>query len=265
MAQIHDERDEVVNEDEEIASIDTLGAEAEPEKEPEPTPVEEDDTPEKYKGKTAVDLIRMHQEAEKQMGRQSQEVGTLRKEFDTYVQAQLVTNTATSEPEEDVDFFTDPEAAVNRAIANHPEIVNARKVTQEGTKAQALSALKAAHKDMDTILADKAFGDWVMESPIRQKLYAQADQSFDYDSANELFSNWKERKSAVQQTNKAERQARKSKLKSASTGTAQGSSEKASKQIYRRSDIIKLMQTDPDRYQSISGEIMKAYQEGRVR
>ena len=62
----------------------------------------------------------MHQEAEKQMGRQSQEVGTLRKEFDTYVQAQLVTNTATSEPEEDVDFFTDPEAAVNRAIvSNH--------------------------------------------------------------------------------------------------------------------------------------------------
>ena len=97
MAQIHDERDEVVNEDEEIMSIDTLGAEAEPEQEPEPTPVEEDDTPEKYKGKTAVDLIRMHQEAEKQMGRQSQEVGTLRKEFDTYVQAQLVTNTATTE------------------------------------------------------------------------------------------------------------------------------------------------------------------------
>tara|TARA_R110000764_G_scaffold2311_1_gene9839 strand:+ start:635 stop:1000 length:366 start_codon:yes stop_codon:yes gene_type:complete len=105
MAQIHDERDEVVNEDEEIASIDTLGAEAEPEKEPEPTPVEEDDTPEKYKGKTAVDLIRMHQEAEKQMGRQSQEVGTLRKEFDTYVQAQLVTNTATTETEEEVDFL----------------------------------------------------------------------------------------------------------------------------------------------------------------
>ena len=30
-------------------------------------------------------------------------------------------------------------------------------------------------------------------------------------------------------------------------------------------DIIKLMKTDPDRYQSLSDEIMKAYAEGRVK
>tara|TARA_R110002073_G_scaffold282421_1_gene446693 strand:- start:363 stop:1154 length:792 start_codon:yes stop_codon:yes gene_type:complete len=263
MVTIHDERDEVTNEDEEVSSIETLGT---PEAVvAEPTPEVEDDTPEKYRGKSASDLIRMHQEAEKHMGRQSQEVGSLRKEFDTYVQAQLVKPATPQEPVEEVDFFTDPEAAVNKAIANHPDLVHARKVTQDTVRAKALSTLKATHSDMETILADKAFGEWVLESPVRKKLYAQADQQFDYDSANELFSNWKQRKAAVTQTNKAERQDRKQKLKSASTGTAQGSSEKASKQIYRRSDIIKLMQNDPDRYQSLSGEIMKAYSEGRVR
>tara|TARA_R110002153_G_C13321282_1_gene497129 strand:- start:1062 stop:1862 length:801 start_codon:yes stop_codon:yes gene_type:complete len=256
---LHDERDEVENKDEEIAGIETLGAK----QEAEPTPVEEDDTPEKYRGKSSSDLIRMHQEAEKHMGRQSQEVGSLRKEFDTYVQAQLATTA--EEPEEEVDFFSDPQAAMKRAIDNHPDLVQARKTTASNTRAEALANLKAQHSDMDTILADAAFGDWVMESPVRKKLYAQADQQFDYDSANELLSNWKERRTAVEQTNRAEKNGRKQALKSASTGTAQGSGEASSKKVYRRSDIIKLMQSDPERYQSLSSEIMQAYAEGRVR
>jgi len=52
-------------------------------------------------------------------------------------------------------------------------------------------------------------------------------------------------------------------LKAASIGS-KGSNEPVSKKKYRRSDIIKLMQTDPDKYDSLSDEIMQAYQEGRV-
>jgi hypothetical protein len=44
-----------------------------------------------------------------------------------------------------------------------------------------------------------------------------------------------------------------------------GSDEAPSKKIYRRADIIKLMQTDPDKYDSMQPEIMAAYSEGRVR
>jgi len=58
---------------------------------------------------------------------------------------------------------------------------------------------------------------------------------------------------------------RKRQKKAASTGTARGSSESPSRKIYRRADIIKLMQTDPKRYQALSDEIMQAYQEGRVK
>ena len=39
---------------------------------PEP---QEPDIPDKYKGKTAEELVQMHQEAEKLLGRQSSEVG----------------------------------------------------------------------------------------------------------------------------------------------------------------------------------------------
>lgn len=255
---LHDEREVEENKDEVINEITEIGSEQEAET------TQEDDTPEKYRGKSSSDLIRMHQEAEKHMGRQSQEVGSLRKEFDTYVQAQLATPAA-EEAEDDVDFFADPEAAMKRAIDKHPDLVQARMTTVNNTREKARNNLKATHTDMDEILSDEAFGSWVMESPVRKKLYAQADQQFDYDAANELLSNWKERKSAVAQTNNAEKSERKQALKSAGTGTAQGSGETASKKVYRRSDIIKLMQTDPDRYQSLSGEIMKAYAEGRVR
>ena len=54
-------------------------------------------------------------------------------------------------------------------------------------------------------------------------------------------------------------------MKAASTGNTKGSSEAPSRKIYRRADIIKLMQTDPDRYQQLAPEIRQAYSEGRVR
>ena len=70
---------------------------------------------------------------------------------------------------------------------------------------------------------------------------------------------------AAQQTAQGEKQARKQQLKAANTGNAQGSGEGTRRKIYRRADIIKLMRTDPERYQAISAEILAAYAEGRVK
>jgi hypothetical protein len=56
---------------------------------------------------------------------------------------------------------------------------------------------------------------------------------------------------------------RKQQLKSVDVGT-NGISPATSKKKYRRADIIKLMQTDPSRYEALQDEIMKAYSEGRV-
>ena len=66
----------------------------------------------------------MHQEAEKLLGRQSSEVGELRKVVDDYIssQTQSAPQPQNVEPEDDIDYFTDPQAAVNRAIENHPKI-----------------------------------------------------------------------------------------------------------------------------------------------
>ncbi len=118
---------------------------------------------------------------------------------------------------------------------------------------------------MQQILGDPKFAEWIKSSKIRTQLFVQADQQYDADAADELFSLWKERKTVTQQTAAVEKQARKQQLKAASTGNARGSAEGSRKKVYRRADLIKLMKTDPERYQALSGEILTAYAEGRVK
>jgi hypothetical protein len=228
---------------------------------------EEDDIPEKYRGKSAKELARMHQEAEKLLGRQSSEVGELRKVVDSYIQTQLSTNKAPQEETEDeeVDFFVDPDKAIARAIERHPKIRQAEEVTQAYKKQSALSQLQQRHPDMNNILNDAKFAEWVKGSKIRTQLFVQADQQFDYEAADELFSLWKERQAVVAQTANVEKAERKQQVKAASNGNARGNPDSQARKIYRRADIIKLMQTDPDRYLAISDEVMKAYAEGRVK
>lgn len=225
----------------------------------------QDDIPDKYRGKSVQDIVRMHQEAEKLLGKQSSEVGELRKVVDSYIQTQLSQQQAPQETEEDIDFFTDPDRAVRRAIENHPKIKQAEEYTQQYKKATALSQLQARHPEMQTILQDNRFAEWIKASKIRTQLFVQADQQYDYEAADELFTLWKERQATVQQTAQAEKAGRKAAVKSANTGNVRGNPDSSSKKVYRRADIIKLMKTDPDRYQSLSDEIMKAYAEGRVK
>ena len=228
---------------------------------------EEPSLPEKYQGKSLEEVVQMHQEAEKLLGRQSSEVGELRKVVDDYIssQTQQAPQQQYVEPEDDIDYFTDPQAAVNRAIENHPKIREAEQYTEQYKKQSSLATLQAKHPDMQTILSDPKFAEWIKASKIRTQLFVAADQQYDADSADELFSLWKERKTVAQQTAQVEKQARKQTLKAANTGNARGSSAGTRKKVYRRSDIIKLMKTDPERYQALSNEILQAYAEGRVK
>ena len=230
---------------------------------PEP---QEPDIPDKYKGKTAEELVQMHQEAEKLLGRQSSEVGELRKVVDTYIQTQLTDNNQEAPNQvEEVDFFTDPNKAVDLAIQNHPKIKEAEELTKQYKASTALSELQRKHPDMQQILQDANFAEWIKASPVRTRLFIAADQQYDHESADELFNLWKERQNIVQKTAEVEEIARKQTVKAAATGNARGSNESAPKKIYRRADIINLMKNDPERYAALSDEIMRAYAEKRVR
>ena len=227
----------------------------------------EPEVPEKYQGKSTAEIVRMHQEAEKLLGKQSSEVGELRKVVDDYIQTQLSDKETqvTQSSDEEVDFFSDPDKAVARAIENHPKIKEAEQISNQYRQSTAMNKLQSKHPDMSDILQDEKFVNWIKGSKIRQQLFVQADKQYDYEAADELFTLWKERQQVVKQTAVNEKNERKRAVKSASTGNARGSGEQSAKKVYRRADIIKLMRTDPDRYQALSNEIMQAYAEGRVR
>jgi hypothetical protein len=242
---------------------DTQNIQEAQEAEQQPTPEQEDDIPERYRGKSAKDLIRMHQEAEKLMGRHSQEVGELRRVVDDFIKQQTVVKEAPKE--EDVDFFTDPEKAIDARLAKHPKLIEAERLNAELAKERALMALQKAHPDFSDIVQNDGFKEWVAKSKVRSELLNRADQRYDFEAADELFTSWKERQEMLKNTTAIQQADRKTQLKQASTGATRGSGEPQSKKIYRRSDIVDLMRKDPDRYMALQPEIMAAYAEGRVK
>ena len=223
------------------------------------------DIPDKYRGKELSDIIKMHQEAEKLIGKQAQEVGEVRKLADELIKQNLAGKPQPIKEEEpEVDFFENPQAAVRKTVDNHPDVLAARQAGQEFKKMQIQQKLASEHPDFGQIVQDQDFANWVKSSPIRIGLYAKADGEFDYDSANELLSTYKQLRGVkAKQTNDAGETQRKSNLKAATVDV--GGSGESGKRVYRRADLIRLKMTDPNRYDALSDEIMQAYQEGRVK
>jgi hypothetical protein len=199
------------------------------------------------------------------MGKQSSEVGELRKIVDDFVKTQLEANSPQQETGEDFDIFDDPDKYIEHKLANHPKIKEAEELSRSMKQQEILNKLQRSHPDFNEIISDEKFGEWVAKSKVRTELYQRADQRFDFDSADELLTTWKERQNIVNETAEMQKTDRKRQLKSASTGTANGSGERTNRKVYRRADIIKLMQTDPNRYQELASEIREAYAEGRVK
>jgi len=232
-------------------------------------PEQADEVPDKYNGKSLEDVVRMHQEAEKLLGRQSSEVGDLRKVVDSYINTQLDSQTpaqGASEPDEDIDFYSDPEKAMSRAIDNHPSVKAAEQSTRAYKQQTSMALLKESHPDIPEIVNDPKFAEWIQASQIRTRMFVSADQHFDTEAANELFGLWKDRSGAINQTIKAEKEGRQKAVREGSNGYARGNPDSSSsKKIYRRADIIKLMKTDPERYLALSDDIQLAYAEKRVK
>jgi hypothetical protein len=221
--------------------------------------------PEIYRDKSLEEVVKMHQDQVKMIGRQAQEVGEIRKLADELIKQNLSSRqqqTRVEEPE--VDFFENPQKAVQRTVDSHPDIIAARQATLEMKRAQIQQKLAQEHPDFGDIAKNEDFANWVKSSPVRIDLFKKADADFDYDSANELLSTYKELRSVKQkQTSDAGEATRKQNLKA--VGVDVGGSGESSKRVYRRADLIRLKMQDPNRYEALSDEIMAAYQEGRVK
>lgn len=230
---------------------------------------EEDSLPTKYKGKGLDEIIKMHQEAEKLIGRQAQEVGEVRKLADELIKRQLDNKKEVEVTKEDeIDFFEDPKKAVRKEVENHPAVKEAKEQVAEIRRMQTLNRLKTEFPDFESTVGDPAFAEWVKASPVRLRLYAAADANMDYDSAAELLSTWNYVKPKAVAPASAPapeiKAAQKAAVKSATVDVGSNTGATSAK-VYRRADLIRLQLEDPDRYYQLQDEIMAAYAQGRVK
>lgn len=236
-------------------------------------PVKED-IPEKYKGKSLDEIVRMHQEAEKLIGRQAQEVGEVRKLADSLLKQQLESKHDTQPvTAQEIDWFEDPQKAVNQAVENNPLLKQLQQQQAQQAQLVALQTIEKAHPDFVSVAQSEDFQQWVGGSKVRQQLFASAN-NYDIDSAMELLDTYKSlrnikqvkedtSKAADESLKKADEANRSKALKTAAV--QQGGTGESTKPIYRRADLIRLRMQDPARYESMADDILQAYAEGRVR
>jgi hypothetical protein len=257
----------------------------------------EDDVPDEFKGKTQAQLAKMYRDAQTLIGRQGAELGEVRKLADRAIQANLAALKQKEQPKEtlkeleETDFFAQPKEAIARAIAESPVIkelaakfghIEKEKAVDRATSNT--QRFNQAHPDASEIMQDPDFQKWVEASKVRMGLLQRAHTRFDFEAGDEVFGTWKAlrgtKKAAVEAADEQSDEqkaaeaarflaSRKKKLQDAKTPTggnaAPTAGQPGAKKIYRRADVLKLMEEQPERYEALAPEIELAYREGRVR
>jgi len=257
----------------------------------------EDEVPTKFRGKTVDEIVDSYTNLEQQYGRQGNELGELRKLADSLIQKNLSeTSSQRAESLEkevlsEEDFFTDPVTAVRRVVEEALEkevlseedfftdpVTAVRRVVEEALEPvkqnlgqtqldSTVQKLQAKHPDLEAIVNDSSFQNWVLASTPRQEMWTRASNG-DFDYADELFSQYKAvNQVSVQAKREQDEAVKEEELKAATTVSAGSSRDAGSmgKPIYKRSELIRLRMNDPQRYQDLHTEIMQAYADNRVR
>lgn len=238
---------------------------AAPELVAEPAPFE---VPKKFEGKTLEDVVEAYTNLEKEHGRKSNEVGELRKLTDDILRQQAA---PTVEPPEyinesvdELDFYEDPNAAVDKALANNPRLRRIEEQMLKDVQTQSHAELIALHSDADEVVASDGFNTWVQGSSGRLKMLQDAHNNHDVSLASDIIDMYKTTATDVSQEARDVRDANASDgLKAVSMES--GSPAISTGNVYRRADLIRLKVEQPARYASMADEIRQAYADGRVK
>ena len=264
-----DDDEQVENFDQEPQIEETQ--DQQPEQEAQAAPEVEEALPSKYQGKSVAEIIKMHQEAEKLIGKHAQEVGEVRKLADELIKRQLDTPTkeeVKATEEDEIDFFADPEKAVSKKIEKHPAIQEAKQQALQLKQMQTVNRLQQEFPDFMQTVADPEFVEWIKGSQVRIQLFNQANANYDFDSAAELLQTWnyvKPKAAPKQEAPQEVRQAQRAAIQQATVDVGGATQSVGSSKVYRRADLIRLQIESPDRYAQMQDEILAAYAEGRVK
>ena len=230
--------------------------------------------PDKFKDKSAEEIAASYAQLEREHSRRGNELGDLRKITDDILKAQLAPTKqaesgagVTSEA-----LLDDPQAVIDAAIANSPEVKALKADKEDTARNVALEQLQIAHPDAGTVIRSTDFNAWINAIPSRAARYARADNAQDFDVANELIATFKEvhpvstpeEIAAAATATEAKRKSALAGVQGAKSGSSAPGEQKKGK-ILLRSDLMRLRTSDPDRYARLGPQIEKAYAENRVR
>ena len=247
-----------------------------------------EDIPEKYRGKTAKELLAIAREQETYIGRLGQEKGELRSRIGTLEglvdKALKLRDPGLAHqpaPKEDdlLDFSRKPQEAVSTVVQKELEPI---KGELETLTAQARArAFEERHPTAAQDLNDERFVEFVKKYPRRaalaQKAFGNPDR-YDFEAAEQLWEEWEDVKSALPTPSPAQSETPTNPGNaSAATGETppalipagnggSGSGSSTGKPLYSRSQLERLQVTKPDQYWApdVQARISEAYREGRV-
>lgn len=233
-----------------------------------------DAIPEKYRGKSPEELVRMHQELEQLQGRQGQELGELRSLVNKLIDKNLDSTEDGEDnnpPEfDDAEFFSNPKKVIDDLVNNHPAVKKAEQTTASLTQRQASDEILRRHPDMDAIFQDEGFRAWVKKNPHRQRQLLEANNNFDVDAGDAVLSDWKELQAATKPSTAAPsktpaKQSVPADTTDADNGNVRGRSRAGGRaKTISRSNIRELQRKDPRAYKEMLPEIRRAYAQGLV-
>ena len=215
--------------------------------------------PDKYQGKSLEDIIAMHQNAEKELSRQGNELGETRKINDRLLETLNTPKPVQEQEQQTYDWDYEPDKAAAELVSK--EVGAIKNELDSFKQQQAVEQFKAKYPNFEQDASSQEFLDWVQSSQYRTNLYQRNHNGIDLVAAEELMLGWADAKNTSSSTQEQKRQEQ---LKAATMekGASSGSGRK---KIWDRKYIRELMRNDPATYKAQYDEIQAAYAEGRVK
>lgn len=235
-------------------------------------PTKDDGDP-RFRGKSQDQIIDMYHNLERHTGSLANEVGQLRRTTDAILLSKreddLRRNGGNADPVtiKPSELLENPTEALDGFVSSRmTTAMQPLRDRIQGLEAELASTrLAGTHQDAEQIANSEAFQSWLKETPMRRQVAAMAANG-NARATSDLITEFKETagKGTSRTRQEALDAAEKVTLERSQSG-GEGNTG-GSKKTYRRSDLIALRQSNPDKYEdpTLQREIIAAYREGRV-
>lgn len=199
------------------------------------------DLPEKFKGKSVKDVVKMYQDIEQLVSRQGNELGELRRRVVEPKVEEPKVEPVQERPKISADeLLANPNESLDKAIETHPVVQEAREMAIQAERREAQATFAKEYPKYQEDLNDQEFVEWVKKNPARVDLIQKAN-NYDLNSARSLWGMWSEHRELVgQATAKAKAEVTRRQAEQAAELEGSTGADSDSETIYSRAEWMDL-------------------------